>query len=237
MKPYLVFFDDDSEELRELGSIVSEEYDYCPIKWPAQEPIQLDRMPSIIVLDLYFPIADSTAVSIPPDQVENQKHLAAAVATGFGALYDAEIDGPTQLKRTFACIQQGYDLLWRQCDALGQSPANGRDLLARLLADPEFDEIPIVFYSRKATVEEAVRALQAGAFSVIPKAPSPPDRRAREAVLAQLDLARERFAAVAPYRKSLRKRLGFPINVNITLFKQEVVAQKLEFTLGSVAIG
>jgi CheY-like chemotaxis protein len=230
MRPYLVFLDDDPQELRELGSIVSADYDYLPVEWPGGEPVRLDRMPDIIVLDLYFPSAHSSSV-IPTASRERQQEKAAEISVAFAHLYDEYQDGRELLRKTFGGIRQGYELLSQQCEALGQSAESGMALLARIRANREFDDIPIVFYSRKATVEEAVRALQAGAFTVIPKPPSPPSLEAKEAVLAKLALAREQ------HRKLVAAHIGGALgswNINITVFKQEIVAQKLEFTIAKV---
>jgi CheY-like chemotaxis protein len=229
MKPYLVFFDDDPTELKDLGTIISEEFKYMPVKWPAQEPIRVARMPDLIVLDLYFPSIGAPA-AIPTELLGQQKARASKIAADFSKLYDEPVDGTSLLRKTFACIQEGYDLLWSQCEALGQSADNGRCLLARIRSNPACAEIPVVFYSRKATVEEAVRALQAGAFAVIPKVSSPPSRHEREAVLSHLKLAMESFRNIREQTKKSR-RFKFPININVTLLKQEVVLQKLEFTV------
>jgi len=229
MRPYLVFIDDDPKELTDLGSIVSDVYDYEPVTWPHKGAIHLNRVPDLFVLDMYFPKPDSPS-AIGKKELDVQRLKASRIASDFAALYGDSIVAPDLLRRTFACIQEGYDLLWSQCAALGQTAEHGRELLAGIQADQRFTDVPIVFYSRKATVEDGVRALQAGAFAVIPKAPSPPSRSARESVLAQLEAARLRFADLSKSRRKER----WPININITLYKQEVVAQKIEFTLAKI---
>jgi CheY-like chemotaxis protein len=225
VKPYLVFIDDDPHELADLGSIASDTYEYEPIKWPHEGPIRLSRIPDLFVLDMYFPTPGSPS-AIPNADLNAQKQRASEIAAGFAALYENAVEPRDLLRQTFACIREGYDLLWSQCEALGQTAENGRRLLAGIRADRRFAEVPIVFYSRKATVEDAVLALQAGAFAVIPKVASPPSKQAREAVLAQFEAARHRFADLS--------KGGTPANFNVTLLQEEIVAQKLEFTIAKM---
>lgn len=232
MKPYLVFIDDDPTELKDLGTIVSDEYEYLPVGWPSSEPIHLARKPDVFVLDLYFPVAGAPS-TIDNEKLRQQQTQASKISRDFATLYNEPIDGAFLLRRTFACIQEGYDLLWSQCQALGQSAENGRSLLAGIRQNPKFDDVPVLFYSRKATVEEAVRALRAGAFTIIPKVSSPPSRIEREAVLSHLKNARQDFAKI---KDETRKGRGFtfPVNINVTLFKQEVVSQKIEFVVAKL---
>jgi len=235
MRPYLVFVDDDPDELRDLGTIVSEEYEYLPVQWPAKERIQLARMPDIIVLDLYFP-TDNSSSTVRTAEREKQRGDALKVAKAFEQLYDDNRDGRELLRDTFECIKKGYALLWEQCRTLGQSPEGGRNLLASIRENRAFDDVPIVFYSRKVTVDEAVRALQAGAFDVIQKVSTSPSGGERSQVLAQLNLARERYKQLVASRLSgkLSRR---NITVNMTMFKQEIhaaVAHKIEFTFAKL---
>jgi hypothetical protein len=137
MKPYLLFIDDDQEELDALGKIVSEEFDYLPIKWPFKEPIRIPRKPNIIVLDLYFPEGNAPLV-IDTKTMLIQKAEAERISNSFRDLYkDEYIDGTSLLRQTFSSIQRGYELLWAQCTALGQSAGVGRSLLSRIRANPE----------------------------------------------------------------------------------------------------
>lgn len=232
MKPYLVFIDDDQAELDSLGKIVSEEFEYLPIKWPFEEPIRISRKPDLIVLDLYFPGKDAP-LNINSRALKIQKAEADKISDSFRDLYkDENIDGASLLRHTFSAIQQGYELLWMQCKELGQSADVGRSLLARIRANEEYSDIPVVFYSRKATVEEAERALQAGAFAVIPKVSSQITRVEREAVLTRLKLAISDFKRLWSQNKS--GKFPIDININVTLFKQEFTAQKLEFVVAKV---
>lgn len=216
MKPRLVFFDDDPQELEDLRSIVQADYQYSPIRWPARQPIEdlIGEPPAIFVLDLYFPDNENTPQRISPEALAAQAATARDLARRFSQLYEAPTDAKALLRETFASIRAAYALLWAQCRELRQSPENGLALLHRLQAHRLYRGVPVVFYSRKATVEEALRALQAGALAVIPKPDSPPQDSARESVLAQLKKAQ------ALHRSAWKARwLG--LNVNLTMIKPE----------------
>jgi CheY-like chemotaxis protein len=228
MRPRLVFIDDDPHELADFKAIVSDTYDYPPIQWPLPETLEtlVGEPPAIFVLDLYFPSPDpAEGPVIPEPEQQRQETIARNIARKLERLYPPPRDTKELLRNTFACIQETYDLLWDQCRALGQLPETGRSLLAQILNSTSYRRVPIVFYSRKVTVEEAVRALQAGAVAVIPKPKSPPDRNAKERVLAQLSAARS-------VRRGWRARLAglLHLNVNLTMFSQEFVTQKADFT-------
>jgi len=71
-------------------------------------------------------------------------------------------------------LRAGSDLVfWSQkmlhhwCDVLGQSPTGGIALMKLLRT--KFREVPIAFYSRKATVADVKLALAAGALDVLIK--------------------------------------------------------------------
>jgi CheY-like chemotaxis protein len=233
MKPYLVFIDDDPQELDDLGTIVSEAYDYSPVRWPAPEPLVLARMPDLVVLDLYYPRPDAPA-AVSAIEMDAQRACAARIAGAFDTLYQGDLDGKALLRRTFGAIGQGYDLLWRQCAALGQAAEEGFTLLARLHADRRLADVPTVFYSRKVTVMETIRALQAGAFAVIPKAPSPPSRRDKEAVLAQFHRVREQYAQLTDLARKSGPSLSL-LNLNVTLLRPEVSAEPLEVSFAAAS--
>jgi CheY-like chemotaxis protein len=223
----LVFIDDDQQELDDLRTIVEGEYEYVPIRWPVRRTLEdvIGDRPSLIVLDLYFP-AGNADDTIPEASWRTQERSAQDIAHRFQRLYEQPKDGKSLLRETFACISSAYDLLWAQCRELRQSPFNGRALLQKIQGIPEYSGVPIVFYSRKATVDEAVRALQAGATSVIRKPVSPPDREARESILGQLHRAES--ISRSGFRGWLARRLGF--NMNVTLFNFETTQEKAEIT-------
>ncbi len=217
-KPRLVFIDDDPQELEDLGSIVAEEYDYVPIQWPYAKSLDelVREPPAIFVLDLFFPPAGEAASdTIPPEHIPDQSAHAQRIVEGFSRLYGAQLNGKELLRRTFSQIQEAYALLWAQCRDLKQSADNGRALLAQLKSHRRYKHVPVVIYSRKVTVPEAVRALQAGAVTVIQKVDSPPKLEQKELVLSQLKAAQA--VPTAGWKSRLLLLLG--INVNVTSFK------------------
>jgi DNA-binding NarL/FixJ family response regulator len=228
MKPRLVFIDDDERELEDLEQIVGEEYDYTGIPWPLSRPVRevVKEPPSIFVLDLYFPPGNMPPSEIPVERQREQALAARRIGERFSGLYDLSLNGKQLLRETFSCIQKAYALLWEQCQQLKQSPSNGRALLEELRADRLYKKVPIVFYSRKVTVPEALRALQAGAVAVIVKPDSPPDLQARELVLGQLRMAQ------TVYARGWKTRVArlLDLNVNVTLFSQEFTGTKYEVT-------
>jgi CheY-like chemotaxis protein len=232
MRPRVVFIDDDQNELDDMKSIVQEEYDYSPIKWPVRSIEKaVGKPPSIFVLDLYFPAEGTEKDHIPAEHLQNQTARAKHIGDNFSRLYDAHPSGKELLRRTFSCIQEAYALLWQQCQDLKQSPANGRALLQQLKSHSRYKRVPVVFYSRKVTVSEAVRALQAGAVAVIPKVSAPPTLQEKEVILAQLKNAQAVYKSW--FRVLLARSLG--CNLNVTLFLQDVVGHKTE--LNVVKIG
>jgi len=229
-RPRLVFIDDDPQELVDLGSIVGDDYDYTPVKWPVVGPIErsIGAAPAIFLLDLYFPrstgvVSDAISEAAKAQQSASAKKLSQQLLQ----LYEDVSDGKRLLRETFACVQGAYELLWAQCQELGQSAENGRALLARLKAHAEYRKVPAVFYSRKVTVQEAVRALQAGAVSVIPKVSSPPRLGEKELVLNQIKYAQS--LSHGGWKVRAASLLG--INVNVTLFQQDFTQQKAEMVV------
>ena len=222
-KPRLVFIDDDPQELADLRLIVQEDYDYVPIQWPYAQSLDelIGETPALFVLDLFFPPVDETTPNgIPSTHVSEQTAAARRIGEDFSHLYDAQLNGKDLLRKTFSNILKAYDLLWAQCADLNQSADNGRALLAQIKSDRRYKQVPVVIYSRKVTVPEAVRALQAGAVSVIQKVESPPSREQKELVLSQLKVAQA--LPTAGWKSRLLPLLG--INVNVTLFKRALIS-------------
>lgn len=229
-KRRLVFIDDDPAELDDMRCIVEEQYVYEPIRWPTERPLEevVGDAPSIFVLDLYFPPCGKAPQNqIPDSHLLDQTAHAKRIAEGFAGLYDSHANGKELLRLTFSHIQDAYSLLWEQCRDLEQSPKNGRELLDRLKSIPRYKHVPVVFYSRKVTVPEAVRALQAGAVTVIPKAGSPPSFGEKESILAQLNSAETIYST---WWRVLLARI-FGLNVNVTLVSHDMVLQKTEVTM------
>jgi hypothetical protein len=60
----LFFIDDDPAELESMREIAKAQYEYVPIRWPPQQPLEqtVGEPPAIFVLDLYLPPANNSAL-------------------------------------------------------------------------------------------------------------------------------------------------------------------------------
>jgi CheY-like chemotaxis protein len=99
--------------------------------------------PDLFVLDLYFP-------SGLPDQ-DAIKALETKPLT-------VETDN-AQIRPAYRNYLKARDRLQKVLDAHKQGPAGGLELARKVASD--YPEVPIVFYSRKATVEDVIRCLAA----------------------------------------------------------------------------
>jgi CheY-like chemotaxis protein len=206
----LVFIDDDPAELESMREIAKAQYEYVPIRWPPQQPLEqtVGEPPAIFVLDLYLPPAKNSALEeVPEHELTIQQESARNVADCFSNLYaDLHDDPKRRLRRTMECLTRARELLDRQWRAMGQSPENGTRLLEFLRAHPRYGGVPVVFYSRKITPEDVVRVLKAGAVDAIRKGFT------KEQLLQRLTRAQEIYRSE---RAEGARKLG--LNVNAAL--------------------
>jgi CheY-like chemotaxis protein len=144
----ICFVDDDEEfEIPLFCDIFGEVFDIIAASNYKELKSQITRRkiwkPDLFVLDLYF-----------PSEPENKKAIKALRAE------------PLSVKNDNAEIRQAYinylsaqDRLDRVLDAWNQNAKGGLILAEKVVAD--YPNVPIVFYSRKATLEDVVRCMAA----------------------------------------------------------------------------
>ncbi len=209
----LVFIDDDPAELGSMREIAEAQYEYVPIRWPLQQPLEqtVCEPPDLFVLDLYLPPAKNSGLEeVSEHELTVQQESARNVADCFSDLYSSLHGDPKRrLRRTMKCLAMARDLLDRQWQAMGQSPENGIRLLGFLRAHPRYGGVPVAFYSRKLSPEDVVRVLRAGAVDAIRKESS------KEQVLQRLARAQEIYRS-----KGAEDALKLGLNVNVTLLRE-----------------
>ena len=135
--------------------------------------------PDLFVLDLYFP-------SGTPDE-RAVKELTKSTLT-------LENDRG-QIRAAYANHLRAKARLDAVLDAWRQGPAGGLEIANRVAVD--FPGVPIVFYSRKATFEDAVRCLAAeGVWGLQKKPTGSDDQDTRRLTLAEKPRLVDRFNAV-----------------------------------------
>ena len=135
--------------------------------------------PDLFVLDLYFP-------SGTPDE-RAVKELTKSTLT-------LENDRG-QIRAAYANHLRAKARLDAVLDAWRQGPAGGLEIANRVAVD--FPGVPIVFYSRKATFEDAVRCMAAeGVWGLQKKPTGSNDEDTRRLTLAEKPRLVDRFNAV-----------------------------------------
>jgi CheY-like chemotaxis protein len=151
------FVDDDEEfEIPQFRDVFGEVFDIIAASNYVNLKSQIDSRknwkPDLFVLDLYF-----------PSEPENREAIKALRTE------------PLSVKNDNAEIRQAYinylsaqDRLARVLDAWHQNAKGGLALAEKVVDD--YPDVPIVFYSRKATLEDIVRCMATrNAWSVIRK--------------------------------------------------------------------
>lgn len=115
---------------------------------------QRDSPPDLFVLDLYFPSgqADEQQVDSLRQTIVTYEDDRAEMRTAYGNFLRAQ----SRLQAVLAAWRQG--------------PDGGLEIAGRVVAD--YPDVPIVFYSRKATFEDEVRCLAAEGVWGLEKKPT-----------------------------------------------------------------
>jgi len=166
------FIDDDKEfEIPLFRDVFADVFDivsatsYAELK--SHVASRKDWQPDLFVLDLYFP-------SGPPDQDATEALRTKALTV--------ENDN-AQIRPAYRNHLKARDRLQRVLDAHKQGPAGGLELAKKVASD--YPEVPIVFYSRKAAIEDAIRCLAAENVWAVERKPTGKDR-AQTVELAKL---------------------------------------------------
>lgn len=151
--------------------------DYVELK--SQIDSRKDWMPDLFVLDLYFPRGPANrdeieALRAEPLSLENDN---------------------AEIRTAYRNYNRARERLQRVLDAWNQNANGGLKLAERVAAD--YPKVPIVFYSRKATLEDAVRCMAAKNVWWVERKPTGKDsaETIKLTKSAKQDIAR-RFEAV-----------------------------------------
>ena len=126
-------------------------------------------IPDLFVLDLYFPLsADSpTSLSDVAGTTQDLDRLNDGIQELKSLLKASPAEGKQLLRLAHALVNRSRRLLDHWCKQLNQSPQGGIELIRRL--STSFPRVPKVFYSRKATLQDAKEAIAEGALDVLSK--------------------------------------------------------------------
>ena len=182
IRPHVVFVDDDETELATFRRLYEgDRFQVTTVcaqfprsALPAIEQALGHEVPDLFLLDLFFPVTTDQPTGFTSDTSPEARAHLARVMTAMHELEAVFIDDELLKRSGKELLRAGSDLVfWSQkmlrhwCDVLGQSPTGGIALMKLLHA--KFREVPIVFYSRKATVADVKLALAAGALDVLIK--------------------------------------------------------------------
>lgn len=140
---------------------------------------QRDSAPDLFVLDLYFP-------SGQPDE-EQVDALRQTIVT-----YE---DDRADMRTAYGNFLRAQSRLQAVLDAWRQGPDGGLEIARRVVAD--YPDVPIVFYSRKATFEDEVRCTAAeGVWGLEKKPTGANDEETERLTLAEKPRLIRRFNAI-----------------------------------------
>ncbi len=183
MRHRVCFIDDDDEfEVPLFREVFGEELDVVAAGSYAGLKSRIESRegwsPDLFVLDLYFP-------SGGPD---------AAAIDALRAAPPGVEDDRAEIRAAYGNFLRAQRRLRRVLDAWRQGPAGGLKLAGQVAAD--FPDVPIVFYSRKATFEDVVRCLAAGNVWAVERKPTGrDDAETRRLTEAERDRLLARFNA------------------------------------------
>jgi len=181
-RPHVVVVDDDETELATFRRLYEgDRFQVTTVcaqfprsALPAIEQALGPEVPDLFLLDLFFPVTTDQPTGFTGDTAPEARAHLGRVMTATQELEALFIDDELLKHSGKELLRAGSDLVfWSQkmlghwCDVLGQSPSGGIALM-RLLRE-KFREVPIAFYSRKATVADVKLALAAGALDVLIK--------------------------------------------------------------------
>ena len=158
----ICFIDDDGEfEIPLFTEVLGDTYDIiAETDYKAAQAkfaVRGQWRPDLFVLDMYFPMGS------PDDSALNALRTARP----------AYVDDDVQIRAAYTNFLTAESRLHHVLDAWRQTPRGGLELASRITHD--YPDVPIVFYSRKATFEDIVRCLAADNVWGVAKKPSGAD--------------------------------------------------------------
>ena len=174
-RKHLVFIDDSQEELATFEKLYSgDRFRVTTIL--LQQPSEALRrvagrldgeVPDLFVLDLYFPERDRPPVGIGSDASREARAQITRIVDAATGLPDHFSEANRLLKEAHGVVVESQRLLSLFCKELCQSPNGGIRILTEL--NKQYESVPKVFYSRKATISDLKEAMMAGALDVLSK--------------------------------------------------------------------
>jgi CheY-like chemotaxis protein len=166
-KAKVAFVDDDPDELRAFIQEFGSDYQVDEIPWPGSsglEDLTWLGNPDVIVSDMYLPKTKADE-EIPDNELQRQQDEAQKIAEEFRELYPKYCPNTKKLlQETMKLLESARErLLDAQWRGMGQSPENGFAFLRAIRRDERYQTKPVIFYSRKITVENAADAMDEGA--------------------------------------------------------------------------
>jgi CheY-like chemotaxis protein len=141
--------------------------------------------PDLFVLDLYFPLSSDSPTSLldAAGTTQDLDRLNDSIQELRSSLEASRAEGKQLLRLAHVVVNRSRRLLDNWCKQLNQSPQGGIELIRRL--NTSFPRIPKVFYSRKATLQDAKEAIAEGAIDVLLK-PDPSLEESQATDITQL---------------------------------------------------
>lgn len=177
-KKHLAFVDDDKQEITDFNQAfdgdrfkVTAIHVENPRDAGVVESIKAalgGKSPDLFVLDLFFRENNKAPRTISKEQAGEAEQLRDAVEKLRKSVSGRPMHGQRALRKAYSLVEQSRTLLENWCIHLSQQPGGGLALLKDL--EKAYPKTPKVFYSRKATLQHAKDALEAGALDVLSKA-------------------------------------------------------------------
>lgn len=172
---HICFVDDSAEELATFLRLYSDRGFKITTALVEQPAVALAKVkerlrgqaPDLFLLDLYYPQIDGAPRELRSGTILEACRQIAAVADTAAKLPEDFSDPIHLLKEAHGLVAESRRLLWLLCAELHQSPEAGVRVLQELQRG--YPETPMVFYSRKCTVEDLKQALCAGGTDLLLK--------------------------------------------------------------------
>lgn len=123
--------------------------------------------PDLFVLDLFFPLADSVSGGLNPEATREARVQITKIINAALDLPCYFSDSNQLLKEAHGVVVESQRLLSRVCEEFHQCPEGGIQVLKEL--NTRYASVPKIFYSRKATLADAKKAMRESGLDVLLK--------------------------------------------------------------------